>query len=77
MLILPGMFCLRCTPQDVKFIVLKTGQSYLVCVRLWYLGFVVCMRLWWVLHSDPPGQQQQGGTPHVKGTALHKSKNKI
>jgi len=51
-------------PQDVKFIALKTGESYLVCVGLWYLGFVVCMRLWWVLSKTLPGSPQLGGTPH-------------
>ena len=69
----PGTFCLRCTPQDVKFLALKTGQRY--------LGFVICMRLWWVLSKTLPGSPQLGGTPHeterTNPSPRKKTQNKI
>ena len=55
--------------------------GFVICMRLWYLGFVVYVTLWWVLSKTLPGSPQLGGTPHeterTNPSLRKKTQNKI
>ena len=68
----PGHILARSTPQDVKFLAPKTGQSYLdfQYVRSGGFIFLVCKIMQLVLCTTPPAHPPARPTPHLSRQAV-------